>query len=93
MFPEGVLASAMALLSQFFAASAAVSGFFSAGSGDSLVFCAGFEVLDFDAPAEGKNKNYSQHVQPYSGYFCIVYTCGLYWQWFTANINVSSEPN
>ena len=53
MFPEGVLASAMALLSQFFAASAAVSGFFSAGSGDSLVFCAGFEVLDFDAPAEG----------------------------------------
>lgn len=43
MFPEGVLASAMALLSQFFAASAGVSGFFSAGR-DSLVFCADFEA-------------------------------------------------
>ena len=60
MFPEGVLASAIALLSQFFAASAGVSGIFSAGR-DSLVFCAGFAAGLVDDPAEVEIQNCNQY--------------------------------
>jgi hypothetical protein len=53
MFPEGVLASAMALLSQFFAASAGVSaGFLNAGRG-SVVFSVRFRA-GLDGPTEAE---------------------------------------
>jgi hypothetical protein len=52
MFAEGVLASAMALLSQFFAASAADLGFAKAGRG-CAVLSAGFGA-GLDAPAGAK---------------------------------------
>ena len=56
IFAEGVAASAMALLSQFLAASAGVSGFFSAGRA-SDVFFAGFAAgLDASAGAEMQKK-------------------------------------